>query len=441
MKTRGSRISLLDSREAKIKDFKLPYKEGAKKVKGSLPSRDISGKTRIPLSIIKTPPRKVGRKGYFSYSIQAITRSVKRLGGKIGRLWSHEKTEHFLITQYKDESRKIPLAKIVPGLEEEIKDSTISSALILKKFIEKIPMDYPRKTKFRWPLKSVKELRGEIGRREIIVKTRKGRAFGYEKAKEISDLAILPTIRTAIIRRSHLFRQGKIAVSTDDLMGYRYKFKAKVTIILILDTSTSMMPHIITLADTLSIIQKDIKMYRDRVCVIAVQGKKAKVIIHPTTNIYIVQRAVRELPIGGSSPLADGLLKGLQIIRHEKRRNSNIIALPIVITDGLANVPLYDNESYKEIDTGYPAQLDVLRIARLYRHEGVPIVVINPIENDEWISRGFISPTLLAKKIAEITNGSYYGYKTGFFRTTLTTNELTSVLREEIRKAKIRSAG
>ncbi|MHA1470406.1 MAG: hypothetical protein ACTSSP_07580, partial [Candidatus Asgardarchaeia archaeon] len=68
MKTRGSRISLLDSREAKIKDFKLPYKEDAKKVKGSLPSRDISGKTRIPLSIIKTPPRKVGRKAYFSYS-------------------------------------------------------------------------------------------------------------------------------------------------------------------------------------------------------------------------------------------------------------------------------------------------------------------------------------------------------------------------------------
>lgn len=80
------------------------------------------------------------------------------------------------------------------------------------------------------------------------------------------------------------------------------------------------MPHIITLADTLSIIQKDIKMYRDRVCVIAVQGKKAKVVIHPTTNIYIVQRAIRELPIGGSSPLADGLLKGLQIIRHEKKK-------------------------------------------------------------------------------------------------------------------------
>ncbi|MGQ4832508.1 MAG: vWA domain-containing protein [Candidatus Asgardarchaeia archaeon] len=405
----------------------MPYKENAKKIRASLPSEDIKGKTRVPIAKIKQHP-KVKRTGYFSYSIQAIIRSVKNLTGKIGKLWSKEKTEHFLVTTYKDESKKIPMAKIVM----ERGDGNLirkTGEKILDDFNSKLGQVDSRKFLFRWPYDKRRVKMATPGRRELFSKSKKGRARGYQVAENLESIAIVPTIKKIILSSGRINKQ---IIRREHLVMYKYWSKSSVALILILDTSTSMIPHIYTLKKAIIRLYREFRYYRDKLGIVVIQGDKAKILQNPTTNIMLIKKAIDQLTFGGKSPLADGLMKALFLIRHEKRRNPHIIFLPILISDGLANVPLSEQERYNV--EGYEAQLDVLKLARIYRSEAIPIVVINPIETDEWISKGFLSPTLLLKKVAQITNGSYYGYKTGFFRTEFSTQEATNILIKELEK-------
>ena len=421
-----AKVSYLDTEHSKFVSYKLPHKENVKKVKGVLPSQDIKGKTRVPITTIKHPPS-VKRSGYFSYSIQAIIRSVKKLGGRIGRLWSKEKTEHFLVTEYEDKSKKVPLAKILIA-EGKRKTTVVREEKLLDEYYNRLEHTDSRKFLFRWPYERRKVKTAIPGRRELFTKSRKGRPRGYMETDDLTKVAIVPTVKKIIL--SGAVKSRSKGIRKEDLVTYRYWSKSNVTLILILDASTSMIPHIHTLKEAIMRLYREFRYYRDKLGIIVVQGEKAKILQPPTTNIMLIRKAIDWMVFGGKSPLADGLRKALFLIRQERRRNPHTVFLPILISDGLANVPLSQERHY-EIE-GYDAQLDVLELARIFRKENIPIVIINPIETKEWTSKGFLSPTLLLKKVSQITNGTYYGYKTGFFKSDFTVQTATKILKYEL---------
>ena len=123
-----------------------------------------------------------------------------------------------------------------------------------------------------------------------------------------------------------------------DIVIKRYESKVALTIIFVLDVSESMFIHIKTLATAVSVLHKEISKHRDRVGIIALRGNKAEIIQHPTTNIYVIAREISKLKVGGSTPLADGLMKALFIVRQEKRRSVSTQPLIVIISDGLATV-------------------------------------------------------------------------------------------------------
>lgn len=52
----------------------------------------------------------------------------------------------------------------------------------------------------------------------------------------------------------------------------------------------------------------------------------------------LAQKALREIPIGGKTPLSAGLLLSLQVILRERRLHPEVRPLLILLTDGAGNV-------------------------------------------------------------------------------------------------------
>ena len=75
---------------------------------------------------------------------------------------------------------------------------------------------------------------------------------------------------------------------------------------------------------------------RDKVGLITFRGTGARLDLPPTTSIDVAARRLAELPSGGRTPLAEGLLCAAETLRVERIRDPQRRPLLIVVTDGRA---------------------------------------------------------------------------------------------------------
>jgi magnesium chelatase subunit D len=75
---------------------------------------------------------------------------------------------------------------------------------------------------------------------------------------------------------------------------------------------------------------------RDKVGLVTFRGDAAEVALPPTHSVDIAARRLAELPAGGRTPLAEGLLTAAEVLRVEAVRDPRRRPLLIVITDGRA---------------------------------------------------------------------------------------------------------
>jgi magnesium chelatase subunit D len=174
-------------------------------------------------------------------------------------------------------------------------------------------------------------------------------------------------------------------------------YKAPVTIIMVLDISGSMIPFLDVVAKALGLLNREAYRMRDRLALIAFKEGSAYVLNSPTTNVNVVAGNITKLKASGNTPLADGMMKALEVVTAEKRRNKDIIPLIVVISDFVPNMPL------KAPDHTDPIA-DTLYVAGLLRKSRIPIIVINlPVRRG---SASYLSP--LARQVAEVTAAKYY---------------------------------
>lgn len=107
---------------------------------------------------------------------------------------------------------------------------------------------------------------------------------------------------------------------------------------------------------------------RCRVALVVFHGERAEVLLPPTRSIALARERLRRLPIGGATPLADGLWSAWRLIRRERARFPGARPLLVVISDGGANVPLKPGRKVME---------EVLDIAARMSGEGIPALVID----------------------------------------------------------------
>ncbi len=129
---------------------------------------------------------------------------------------------------------------------------------------------------------------------------------------------------------------------------------------------------------------------RDRVGLVVFQKDRATLILPPTNSVTLAKKALADIPVGGKTPLAAGLLLAHNVFLQERRVHPDVMPLMILLTDGAGNVSVSDQ----------PPQVEAHRIADAIREDGIRNVTIN-MEHAAF-DQG------LAKQLAERLGGPCY---------------------------------
>jgi len=187
---------------------------------------------------------------------------------------------------------------------------------------------------------------------------------------DASDLAFDATLRAAAPFQRARAREGgpALALHPDDYHKKVRVRKAANLVLFVVDASWSMAVAErmqATKGAVMSLLQ-DAYQRRDRVGVVVFQKNQASVVLPPTNSIELARRALRDIPVGGKTPLSAGLQAAFDVTTRELRQHPDLMPLIVLLTDGAGNVSMTD----------LPPQEEAHRIAEMFpRHEMRSIVI------------------------------------------------------------------
>jgi len=194
-------------------------------------------------------------------------------------------------------------------------------------------------------------------------KTQKGKYIKSKIPKNVSnDIAIDATLRAAAIKSN-----GSINVKNEHIRHKVRKHGAKASIALVVDISGSMFSQrkANKIKGILNQLIEDINHHNDKISVIGFKGQEAEVIIPTTRRASSFKEQVDNIRVGGTTPLAAGLKKGLELLKKEKFKEE-FVPMMIVLTDGMPNVGINDR----------PAE-DALKIAADLKENEIHTIIVN----------------------------------------------------------------
>jgi len=194
---------------------------------------------------------------------------------------------------------------------------------------------------------------------------------------EADDLAFDATLRAAA---PHQHERADPEGPALALRTHDYQRKVRVTraanlILFVVDASWSMAVAErmeATKGAVLSLLT-DAYQRRDRVGLVVFQKNDAVVALPPTNSVELAQRALKDLPVGGKTPLSRGLSTAYDVISREMRQHPELMPLMVLLTDGAGNVSM----------THRPPQEEAYLVAEMFPQADVPSVVIN-MENEAF---------------------------------------------------------
>lgn len=109
-------------------------------------------------------------------------------------------------------------------------------------------------------------------------------------------------------------------------------------IIFVVDTSGSMAAkaRLDAVTGAIEALLRDAYQRRDTVAVIAVREQSAATVLAPTRSVFSAHKQLRDLPVGGHSPLAQGFSHAAEVVRRARLKNKDQRVLIVVLTDGRA---------------------------------------------------------------------------------------------------------
>ena len=107
---------------------------------------------------------------------------------------------------------------------------------------------------------------------------------------------------------------------------------------------------------------------RDRVGLIVFREEGAHTLLSPTKSVERAKKQLRSITVGGSSPLAAGLMAGLSSLRKQRAKRDSVDNVLVIISDGEANVSMSTSTSVEE---------ELAHVACRLREEKIQTVVID----------------------------------------------------------------
>jgi magnesium chelatase subunit D len=145
---------------------------------------------------------------------------------------------------------------------------------------------------------------------------------------------LLPTLRAAVLARPG----APFTVTAADLRASLRRGREANLVVLLLDTSGSMAARRRSAAVTTAALSllDDAYRRRDRVALLTFRDTGATVVVPPTSSVELAARRLRDLPVGGRTPLAAGLEAVRQLVRRERWRDPARRPIVVAVTDGRA---------------------------------------------------------------------------------------------------------
>ncbi len=214
--------------------------------------------------------------------------------------------------------------------------------------------------------------RSSAGKRSFTKTERKrGRYVQSRPANgRTNDIAFDATFRYAAPHQIHR-QSGNLALAiTDEDLQRKVRVRRAANLILfVVDASWSMAAaeRMVATKGAIMSLLDDAYQRRDQVGLVVFQKEEARLVLPPTSSVELAQKALKDIPVGGKTPLSSGLLLAYRVCQRELRRNPEVMPLVILLTDGAGNVSMTD----------LPAQDESLKMADFIKHSEIRSVVIN----------------------------------------------------------------
>jgi magnesium chelatase subunit D len=180
---------------------------------------------------------------------------------------------------------------------------------------------------------------GTAGRRSRAI-TDTGRRVGAERpAGSGGALHLVETIRAAVPHQHARGRvTGRLLLRSDDLRVAVREGRESNLVLFCVDASGSMaarkrMEQVKTAVLSLLL---DAYQRRDKVGLVTFRGDRADLALPPTSSVDAAAARLEDLPAGGRTPLAEGLLEAAKVLELERIRDPRRRPLLVVVTDGRA---------------------------------------------------------------------------------------------------------
>ncbi len=215
------------------------------------------------------------------------------------------------------------------------------------------------------------------GRRTRTRTTQKtGRYVKSVQSDKYPDIAIDATIRAAAPHQGSRKKESGMAISirNDDIRRKIREKRIGNFLIFMVDASGSMGAKARMIATKGAILSLLLDAYqkRDKVAMVTFRQRKAMVNLPPTSSVELAVRHLSEMPVGGRTPMSEGLLKGFNLLGVHLVKETSSRPIAIIVTDGRANV---------SIDNRLSPQDEVLRIAgEMSREKRIKFIVIDTEE-------------------------------------------------------------
>ena len=199
----------------------------------------------------------------------------------------------------------------------------------------------------------------------------------------VSDLALDATLRAAAPYQERrresrpdnpdlpAMPQSAVVIEPWDVREKVRETKTGSLILFIVDASGSMgaQRRMVAVKGAVLSLLLDAYQRRDKVALISFRGTGAELLLPPTNSVDLAQLYLRELPIGGRTPLSRGLYLALETLETERLKDRNVLPLVVLLSDGRANVAL-------DGGPGQPVE-EARGFASIFDEKGITGVVID----------------------------------------------------------------
>ncbi|MFI6499624.1 magnesium chelatase subunit D family protein [Nonomuraea typhae] len=193
---------------------------------------------------------------------------------------------------------------------------------------------------YRVPVLKVPGLGAGASGRRSRARTPQGRGTGARAPEgKVRDLHVTATLLAAAPYQTERGRSGPGLLLRDgDLREVVREGRESNLVLFVVDASGSMAARRRMTAVKTAVLSLLLDAYqrRDKVGLVTFRGSTAEVALPPTSSVEAGAARLRQLPTGGRTPLAAGLIRAAEVLRVERMRDPDRRPLVVVVTDGRA---------------------------------------------------------------------------------------------------------